>query len=170
MTRVSKYIFGIGLWCVALTTGCDSQQAQEQFQQDANLPPSGIAVTDDGGTILDDDPDDWRTAPAFAGIVRFEPAYRNPTSGDLITVPVIVQQFNALPGGLELRGLDDTGRLALLDDLPQATQPGAYTFVFSPAQFSITGNLPSIRGIHRVFIFGIQGTSDVISYGDILVE
>jgi hypothetical protein len=154
----------------AAAGGCDSQEAQLEFENDANMPPDGIVVTDEDGTIISDDPDDWRTSPSFAGIVRFDPAYANPTAGDLITVPVIVQQFNALPGGLELRGFDDTGRLTLLDDLPQATQPGAYTFVFSPSQFSITGDLAAARGLHRVFVFGIRGSSEIISYGDILVN
>jgi hypothetical protein len=150
--------------------GCDSQEDQAAFDRDANLPASGIVVTDENGTILSDDPDDWRTSPAFAGVVRFEPAYPNPTSVDLITIPVVVQQFNALPGGLELRGFDDTGRLTLLDDLPQATQPGAYTFVFSPSQFSVIGDREAIRGLHRVFVFGILGTNEIISYGDIQVQ
>ncbi len=155
----------------AAAAGCDSQEAQLEFENDANKPPDGIVVTDENGTIVTDDPDDWRTSPSFAGTVRFEPAYANPTAaGDLITVPVIVQQFNALPGGLELRGFDDTGKLTLLDDLPQATQPGAYTFVFSPSQFSPAGNLAAVRGLHRVFVFGIRGSSQVISYGDILVQ
>ena len=151
-------------------TGCDSSGAQLQFEDEANRPPSGIVVTDENGTILDDDPDDWRTSPAFAGIVRFEPAYANPTGDALITIPVIVQQFNALPGGLELRARDDAGRLTLLDNLPQATQPGAYTFVFSPSQFSVTGDITAARGLHRVFVFGILGTSEIVSYGDILVQ
>lgn len=167
--RQTSHFTAVMLLAAALA-GCDSQEAQLEFENDANMPPSGIVVTDDNGTIISDDPDDWRTSPSFAGIVRFDPAYANPTSGDLITLPVVVQQFNALPGGLELRGHDDTGRLTLLDDLPQATQPGAYAFIFSPAQFSATGDLNSVRGLHRVFVFGIRGASEVVSYGDILVQ
>jgi hypothetical protein len=171
-SAMSKWIskLSVVLLVVTVSGGCDSQEAQREFEADANLPPSGIAVTDENGTILQDDPDDWRTSPAFAGVVRFEPAYANPTAGNLVTVPVVVQQFNALPGGLELRGFDDTDRLVLLDDLPQATQPGSYTFVFSPSQFSVSGNLSSIRGLHRVFVFGILGSSEVVSYGDIQVD
>jgi hypothetical protein len=169
MTKRLSYSFLVLLGAMAMS-GCDSQEAQLEFENDSNLPPNGIVVTDEDGVILQDDPDDWRTSPAFAGIARFDPAYANPTTGDLITIPVVIQQFNALPGGLELRGFDDTGRLTLLDELPQATQPGAYTFVFSPSQFSITGSEASIRGLHRVFVFGILGSSEVISYGDILVQ
>jgi hypothetical protein len=153
-----------------LIAGCDSQADQAEFEADANLPPSGIAATDENGTLISDDPDDWRTSPTFAGVVRFDPAYPNPTPRQEVTLPVIVQQFNALPGGLELRGFDDTGRLTLLDDLPQATQPGAYTFVFSPLQFSPTGDLNAIRGLHRVFVFSRLGSREVISYGDVQVD
>lgn len=161
---------GILILLLGSAMGCDSQEAQLEFENDANMPPSGFASTDENGTILHDDPDDWRTSPNFAGVARFEPAYPNPTNGGLVTVPVIVQDFNALPGGLELRGFDDTGRLTLLDDLPQATQPGAYTFIFSPTQFSVTGDLSAVGGLHRVFVFGILGSSEIVSYGDIMVS
>ena len=165
MVHISRSL----LIAAVLSAGCDSNQSQLEFEDDANMPPSGIVFTDEDGNIVQDDPDDWRTSPAFAGIVRFDPAYPNPTFSNLITITVIVQQFNELPGGLQLRGFDDTGRLVLLDDLPQATQPGAYTFVFSPSQFSVTGDLNAATGLHRVFIFGLRGTNEAISYGDILI-
>lgn len=160
-----------------LISSCDSQEAQAEFEQDANMPASGIVRTDENGVIIKDesgndienDSDDWRTSPSFAGLVRMDPAYPNPTRGELVAVPVIVQQFNALPGGLVLRGFDNTGRLVLLDALPQATQPGAYTFIFSPVQFSVSLELNDVKGIHRVFVFASIG-SDVVSYGDIRVE
>lgn len=156
--------------------GCDSQEAQNRFEDDAGLPPSGIVRTDANGRIavdddgkeIENDLDDWRTAPNFAGVVRFDPAYPNPTVGELITLPVLVQQFNALGGGLVLRGFDDTGRLIRLDELPQATQPGSFTFVFSPGQFSVAGDIGLARGLHRIFVFSVTG--EIVSYGDILVE
>ncbi len=155
---------------------CDSQQAQNQFEDDAGQTPSGIVRTTDDGRIavdgsgkeIENDLDDWRTAPNFAGVVRFDPAYPNPTAGDLVTVTVLVQQFNSLSGGLVLRGYDDTGRLIRLDELPQATQPGSFTFVFSPRQFSVAGDLGVASGLHRVFVFDVRG--EIVSYGDILVE
>lgn len=161
---------------VATLAGCDSQEAQNRFEDDAGLPPKGIVRTnadgriavDENGNEIENDLDDWRTAPHFAGVVRFDPGYPNPIGDDLVTVPVVVQQFNALAGGLVLRGFDDTDRLVRLDELPQATQPGSYTFVFSPRQFSISGDLSLVRGLHRVFVFDVRG--EVVSYGDILVD
>jgi len=157
-------------------TGCDSQGAQNKFEDDAARGPSGIVWTTPDGRIavdangdeIENDLDDWRTAPNFAGIVRFDPAYPNPSPDILITLPVLVQQFNALAGGLVLRGYDDTNRLVRLDELPQATQPGSFTFVFSPRQFSSAGDISVARGLHRVFVFDIRG--EIVSYGDIRVE
>lgn len=164
------------LLAAMLFGGCDSQEEQNRFEDDAARVPSGIVrtdasgriVVDDDGKEIENDLDDWRTAPNFAGVVRFDPAYPNPTVGDLITLPVLVQQFNSLGGGLVLRGFDDTGRLIRFDELPQATQPGSYTFVFSPRQFSVAGDLGTARGLHRVFVFDVTGV--IVSYGDILVE
>jgi hypothetical protein len=173
-----RHILGFG--GVALVSlllyGCDSQEEQNRFEDDAARPPSGIVRTtadgriavDGDGVEIENDLDDWRTAPYFAGIVRFDPAYPNPSTGDLITLPVLVQQFNSLTGGLVLRGYDNLGRLVRLDDLPQATQPGSYTFVFSPAQFAVGGDLGAARGLHRVFVFDVTG--EITSYGDVLVD
>ncbi len=165
--------------CAALSivwVGCDSQEAQNRFEDEAARAPSGIVRTttdgriqvDGSGNEIENDLDDWRTAPNFAGIVRFDPAYPNPSPDILITLPVLVQQFNALSGGLVLRGYDDTSRLVRLDELPQATQPGSFTFVFSPRQFSSAGDISVARGLHRVFVFDVRG--EVVSYGDVRVE
>ena len=140
------------------------------------MNPSGITRTDgggrvvltDNGTPVSEDLDDWRVAPLFAGTVRFDPAYPNPTFTDLVTVPFVVQQFDALPGGLALRGFDNTGRFVLLDEAFDATQPGAYAFVFSPSLLSASGDVTSIRGLHRVFVVDAQGT--LATYGDIQIQ
>ena len=108
-------------------------------------------------------------SPIFAGVVRFDPAYPNPAIGaELITIHVIVQQFNTLTGGLVFRAFDDKGDLVRLGNPLQATQPGSYTFIFSPGQFSSIGDLQAAQGLHRVFIFDVTG--EIVSYGDILAE
>lgn len=169
-------IFRFAPVLLILFAACDSQEAQNQFEDEAGRAPSGIVRTNADGRIavdgngkeIENDLDDWRTAPNFAGVVRFDPAYPNPTAGDLVTLPVVVQQFNSLAGGLVLRGFDDTDRLVRLDELPQATQPGSFTFVFSPSQFSVSGDIGAARGLHRVFVFDVRG--EIVSYGDIRVE
>ncbi len=156
--------------------GCDSQEMQQAFEDDANVPPEGITRTDGGGGLVlrdngepvSEDLDDWRTAPLYAGTIRFDPAYPNPTFTDLITLPFVVQQFDALPGGLAVRGFDNTGRFVLLDEAFDATQPGSYAFIFSPSLLSGSGDVTSIRGLHRIFVVDTQGT--LVTYGDIQIQ
>ncbi len=164
MLRILMIALGIGI----LLSACDSQNLQETFVQEANQPPSGYTRTDVRGQVLDVDPDDWRTAPVFAGVIRFRPAYPNPTRGDAVTVPFTVLQFNVFTGGLFLRGYNDAGRFILLDEEPSATQPGAYAFSFFPNQLSSSGDIASIRGLHRVYVFNARG--ELVTYGDIMIE
>jgi hypothetical protein len=172
--RRTRWIWPVTAFLIV--AGCDTADEQRNFEDDANGPPSGIVRTDEGGRLVvddtgspvEDDRDDWRTAPAFAGVVRFDPAYPNPTTGTIVTVPVVVTEFNALPGGLILRAFNDANVFVRLDEVPEASQPGSYTLFFSPGQFVVSGDIRAARGIHRLFVFDLRGS--VVTYGDILVE
>jgi len=149
------------LVCLLSTSGCDSQEQQDIFVQDAGATPEAFARTDNTGRIVDDDPDDWRVAPVFGGKVRFDPAYPNPVGGGFVIIPVTVLEFNAIQGGLALRARDASGRLRTLDDILDASDPGAYIFRFSPALLNRTG-------LVRVFIFDRLG--ELVSYGDLMIQ
>lgn len=149
------------LLITATLAGCDSQEQQNNFVDDAGLAPSGFARTDDTGRILDDDMDDWRTAPVFAGKVRFDPAYPNPVGGEFVTIPVTVLEFNAVQGGLVVRARDGAGDLRLLDEIPTTSDPGAYVFRFSPV-------ILARDGLVRVFIFDTLG--ELVTYGDLQLD
>jgi len=151
----------LALLITATLAGCDSQEQQNNFVDDAGRAPSGFARTDDTGRILDDDMDDWRTAPVFAGKVRFDPAYPNPVGGEFVTIPVTVLEFNAVQGGLVLRGRDANGTLRTLDDLPEAAEPGVHAFLFSPS-------ILARDGLVRVFVFDRVG--EIVTYGDLFLE
>jgi hypothetical protein len=142
-------------------SSCDSQQQQDEFVQSASSTPSGFARTDSHGAIIDDDKDDWRTAPVYGGKVRFDPAYPNPATIDFVTIPVTVLEFNSVQGGLAIRARDAGGTLRTLDDILDATDPGAYIFRFSPALLARTG-------LVRLFIFDRLG--ELVSYGDIMIQ
>ncbi len=162
-----------GIYLLLLSLGllvgaCDSQNLQESFVREASQPPSGYTQTDARGQVLRVDPDDWRTAPVFAGVIRFNPAYPNPTRGEAVTLPFTVLQFNVFAGGLIVRGYTDTGRFVLLDEEPEASQPGAYAFVFSPHALSSSGDIATIRGLHRIFVFDARG--ELVTYGDIMID
>ncbi len=159
-----------------LLAACDTSDLQEDFRREAEGLPSGITRTDDGGRIVLDgsgkplevDSTDWRTAPAYTGRVRFDPAYPNPTRGELVTIPFVVPFSNALPGGLLVRGFSNAGRFVLLDEVPDAAQTGSWSFVFSPTQLSASGDVSGIVGLHRLFVFDFKG--ELVSYGDLRIE
>lgn len=145
--------------------GCDSQGQQEAFAEEANLPPDRITRTDDTGRILEEDQNDWRTAPFFLGRVLMSPAYPNPANSGFITVPVQVIGTNAVRGSIQLWAFDANLRLFRLDQIPdpagEVLEPGGYVFTFP---VSLLGQ----KGLHRLFIMDSLG--EIISYGDLLVE
>lgn len=143
-----------------LLVGCDTQKAINQFEDEAALPASGITETDQNGVIQRQDDDDWRTSPAFFGKIRVDPAYPNPVPSGVVTVPVSVLEFNAVQGGLVLRARDSSGRLSLVDEIPDASSPGGYIFQFAPAVLARTGLI-------RVFVLDRIG--NLVSYGDLEV-
>jgi hypothetical protein len=145
----------------AFIAGCDSQEQQDEFVQDASSTPDGFARTDNTGRILDDDENDWRVSPIYGGKVRFDPAYPNPVAGEFVTIPVTILEFNSIQGGLTLRARDASGSLRTLDDILDASDPGAYVFRFSPTLLNRTG-------LVRIFIFDRLG--ELVSYGDLMIE
>lgn len=143
---------------VAVLAGCDTQKAINQFEDEAALTPSGYTETDRDGVVVNQDDDDWRTSPAFFGKVRVDAAYPNPIPSGVVTVPVSVLEFNAVQGGLVLRARDASGRLVLVDEIADASDPGGYIFQFSPAVLARTGLI-------RLFVLDRIG--NLVSYGDI---
>ncbi len=154
------YRISVALILLTLITGCDSQEQQNDFAEDAGAPPSGFTSTNALGEIISRDDDDWRTAPIYFGKVRIDPAYPNPSSGEFVTVPVSILEFNALQGGLVLRARDSADRLRLLDEINDAGSPGAYILRFGPAILGRTG-------LVRIFLFDRLG--ELVSYGDLQI-
>lgn len=140
---------------------CDTQEDTDAFVAAASREPVGHTKTDAQGTVLTEDADDWRTAPIFIGKVRVDPAWPNPSRGTIVTIPVSVLEFEAVRGGLVLRTRDNSGRLSILDEIPDATSPGAYVFQFTPALIGRTG-------LVRLFVLDRFG--ELVSYGDLLLE
>lgn len=145
-----------------LGSGCDSQRDEiDAFIASANRAPMGFVRTDEIGTVIEEDRDDWRVSPIFAGRVSVSPAYPNPVSSGFVTIPVTVRDFSSVRGGLALWARDVSGRLRVLDEIPGADQPGVYVFNFAAALIGRTG-------LVRLFI--LDGTQEIVSYGDLLIE
>ena len=136
---------------------------QDSFADEAGRAPQGFTETSVEGEVLVDDADDWRTSPVYRGRITVDPAYPNPVSAHFVTVSLTVIDFEAIGGGgFSLRAYDADGTRLIALDQPIAVQgPGAYSFTFSPG-------LLSTKGLHRVFIFDLNG--EIVSYGDVMVQ
>lgn len=142
--------------------GCDTQEQQNEFEDDAFSIPSGFTRTDEGGQILSEDTDDWRTAPVYLTRVLIDPAFPNPVPpGGFVTIPISVREFNAVQGGLELVSFDANMLPRRLDFVAEASNPGAYILAFNPA-------LLGVQGLVRVYILDIRG--NLVSYGDVFID
>jgi hypothetical protein len=152
----------------AALAGCDALDAQSEFEQEAFLPASGIARTDAQGTLLADDPDDWRTAPLYA-LSGFRVSQRpspNPARIDQVVTTVVFTD-EAIPGGLRIVGYRDALRAPIpgqRQERQDVPGPGAYVFAFFPAE--IPGAQPG--DLWRLVFF--DGQSHVVTYGDLQIE
>ena len=144
-----------------LVPACDTQKQTEEFERDASAPPSGFTRTDEYGDVISEDEDDWRSAPIFLGKVRVDPAYPNPVGTSVVTVPVSVLEFGGVSGALRLRARDNAGHLMIVDEILDASSPGAFVFQFSPVILAQTG-------LVRLFVLDQRG--ELVSYGDLRIQ
>ena len=150
------------LACTALLAACDVQDLQDTFAQAAAKAPSGITPTDARGVATGTaDPDDWRTAPVYAGRVSITPAYPNPApSTDFVNLPVSILDFDGVFGGLTVQSYDANRRLRTLT-VSRDNGPGTFVLSFGAA---LLGGV----GLHRLYVF--DGRGQLVSYGDVEVR
>ncbi len=152
----------VPLLLAALCLGaCDGVAEQEEFRNQAFVAPSGITQTDQSGTVLSRDEDDWRVSPIYFERVVIDPAFPNPVpAGATVSIPIRVRLTDSVQGGLDLVSYDINRIPRLLDRVRDARNPGAYVFRFDPAVIGLTG-------IIRVYI--IDSAGGLVSYGDLQV-
>jgi len=157
----------VSILLILLLSGCGSNDAQREFEQDAFRQPAGITETNDRGEILNEDSDDWRISPFFQALVEVTPAFPNPvsTTGQLqIEVSVLgIESVN----GLEVAELFEDGSInTLFTDATNPLPAGIQPVIINPRQL---GRFEAeIRGLHRILIFDLR--RNIISYGDVLVQ
>lgn len=145
---------------------CDTAEQQDEFFLDSELPPNGITRTSETGEVLDEDPDDWRVAPAFRGAVRVDPARPNPVERSGL-VEIVVQDLfdDAIVGGLSVRGFRNND-LAQPLTLAFDEGPGTYVLTFNPTELRVSGGDDSQLFRVRVFTQDFR----LVTYGDIQVR
>ena len=161
---------GLIFLMAALFSCSSSDDAQQEFEQEAFRTPEGITRTDASGEISETDPEDWRVSPLYAGFVEIDqPAYPNPTNGENVRIELLVTGLGSV-NGLEAVTLDDRNIFrTLFFDERQPLPVGFTLLTFDPVLFDPGSNtISGARGLHRVFIFDRR--ENLISYGDVLVE
>jgi len=147
--------------------GCGNNDAQRQFEQEAFQRPSGITETGQNGSVVSEDPDDWRIAPDFQGLVDVSPAFPNP----VLTNDQIGIEFTALGietvNGLEVAVLFEDGSIrSLFIDNAVPLPPGLQIIPIQPPELARFES--EIVGLHRILLFDMN--RNIITYGDLEVE
>ena len=124
------------LFIIIALSSCGQDDEQREFEQQAFQLPENITETEGNGTIINEDPDDWRTSPFFQGLVFVSPAFPNPVSiGDQLSLEVEVSGIDAV-SGLTVA--------VLIDDAANAQFRSLYTVNQNPLPPGLT-QFPSIR-------------------------
>lgn len=170
LSRILLFIASASL-SLSVQSCSSTDDAQREFEREAFRTPAGITQTDGSGNIISSDPDDWRVGPLFAGFVEVQqPAYPNPTTGQIVTIELLITGLGAV-NGLDVLTLDDRNFFRRLFFDERRPLPVGFTqIIINPVQFAPggSGTISGARGLHRVFIF--DGRDNLISYGDIRVE
>lgn len=154
---------------ILLLSACGQTDEQRQFERDALSAPDGYTETNSTGEILENDPDDWRVAPFFQGLVEVNPAYPNPVqTTDRVNIEFTVTGIESVMG-LEVAVYYQQGTLRTIYQEPSSPlQPGITLIQFQAAELGRFDSSESTIGLHRVVLFDNNG--NIISYGDIMVE
>ncbi len=170
--KSTLYAFLMAMLLLFSAAACGQNDDQRDFEREAFSLPDGITETDERGQIIDgnEDPDDWRIAPFFAGLVFIDPLPGpNPVPiGDRITFEISSPFIDGI-SFLEIIVLIQDGT-----NFQPRSVYGPARFELSesisidPVLFGRTGTAESARGLHRIIL--LDGRDAVISYGDVLVE
>ncbi len=160
------YSFFFVFLFIFFVSGCSQNEDQRKFEQEAFQLPDGITQTNGRGEIVNDnvDPDDWRIAPFFQGLVIVDPAFPNPVmTNQQLAIRVhlpFIENITHLDVYV-LRNLND------YQFLRRQTAMTLVDIILDPlddiAQFS-----ENPLGLYRIIIF--DNNDNVITYGDIEIE
>jgi len=161
-----------GLIAILLTvllsvSACNRSSDQRAFERAAFSIPEGITQTDASGTVISRDPDDWRVAPFFQGVIEIDPAYPNPVlSNELVRINRIVTGVESV-SGLRVFVFFESGNVRPIEnDVRNPLPPGIDVITLEPTLISEFPANP--QGLYRVVITDIN--ENVITYGDIRID
>lgn len=155
------------LLTVLFLGSCNQASDQRDFERAAFSLPEGITETDERGEIINNDPDDWRIAPFFQGLVEVDPAYPNPVqSTDQFSLDVIVTGVESVSGLIVYAYYENNNIRNVYNDLRRPIPPGLTSIPISALDVARFRENP--QGIYRIIL--LDSNENIISYGDIRVE
>jgi len=162
-----KLILPAALLFIFLIAGCNQSSDQRDFERAAFSLPEGITETSSNGTVINSDPDDWRIAPFFQGLVEIDPAYPNPVlSSEQVSLDVVVTGVESVSGLRVYAYYGDNNIRPVFEDLRRPIPPGLTSLPLSPLDIAQFRENP--QGTYRIIL--VDANENVITYGDVRVE
>lgn len=158
------------LLAIFVFSACSQGDDQREFENAAFSNPTGITATKENGDIIEGqiDPDDWRVAPFYQGLVEVYPPYPNPVmTNDRVRFEIYITGFDAVRG-LRVHVLRSLNSLSdyLYREFQNPLPPGMVSMSLNPLEIAHVREDP--EGIYRIIVLDQQG--NVITYGDVEVE
>lgn len=149
------------------TAGCNQSSDQREFERAAFTVAEGITETNSSGEVINRDPDDWRIAPFFQGLIEFEPAFPNPAlTSQQIRINRVVTGVESI-SGIRVFVIPESNNLRIIEEDPRTPlPPGLDVILLDPLLIAEFPENP--QGLYRIVITDIN--ENVITYGDIRIE
>lgn len=171
--KLYPYFFAC-IFVGCLLFGCSKSDDQRKFENEARTTPQNYTATNGNGEIINEDPDDWRIAPMYSGLVSIgtpdnQPPYPNPvTFNQNLTINIYIRSIETL-NRIEVYTFElpsqIRGPISVLQDL---SSPTLETITLSGASISGSSGGSEATGLYRILIY--DGQQNLITYGDIRVE
>jgi hypothetical protein len=155
--------------------GCSKSNDQRDFEDEALTQPQGITETNANGDVQNTDPDDWRIAPMYRGLVSIgtpdnQPPYPNPLSYNQdLTINIYIRSIETLNEivvrSFEFPSQANAPAIAIREEL---SSPTLETITLSGQTISGSSGGQQAAGTYRILIY--DGKQNLITYGDIRIE
>jgi len=157
------------IFLFVFTVSCSQSDEQREFEREAINLPEDITETNENGTIVNGrtDPDDWRTAPFFQGIVFVDPPFPNPMlTTDRLNLNIQVTGLDGVSGLRVLVLFNQNSIREVYQDLRAPLPTGLTSISLAAEEIARFGENP--RGLYRIIIE--DRNAAIISYGDVRIE
>lgn len=159
------------LFIVSFIASCNQSNEQRKFEREAISLPDNITETNESGGIVEgmEDPDDWRIAPYFQGVVYVEPLpFPNPLlSNQRLNLNIFVTGVDGVSGLRVFVLYNESSTSSFLYESQSSPLPTGLTSI-SLLAGDIARFNDNPEGLYRIIVEDRQGV--IITYGDVRIE